>query len=40
VGDTVGHQIRMERKAGANTRLLFCTTGILLRMLQVPLESR
>jgi HrpA-like RNA helicase len=30
----VGYQIRLERKASASTRLLFCTTGILLRRLQ------
>ena len=28
------HQIRMESTKSASTRLLFCTTGILLRMLQ------
>eukprot|EP01047_Picozoa_sp_COSAG01_P005555 COSAG01_NODE_191_length_22545_cov_259.478838_16_plen_158_part_00 len=34
VGRSVGYQIRLERKACASTRLLFCTTGILLRRLQ------
>lgn len=34
LGDTVGYSIRFESKAGPNTRLLFCTTGILLRRLQ------
>ena len=33
-GNTIGYQIRLERKASAATRLLFCTTGILLRRLQ------
>ena len=30
---TVGYQIRLERRACDNTKLLFCTTGILLRRL-------
>jgi len=34
VGGTVGYAIRGETKAGANTQLLFCTTGILLRRLE------
>lgn len=34
VGDTVGYQIRMEAKRNASTRLLFCTTGVVLRRLQ------
>ncbi|XP_056398433.1 ATP-dependent RNA helicase DHX29 isoform X2 [Hyla sarda] len=29
-----GYQIRMESRTGENTRLLYCTTGILLRKLQ------
>lgn len=29
-----GYQIRMETKAGDSTRLLYCTTGVLLRKLQ------
>ncbi|XP_043920360.1 ATP-dependent RNA helicase DHX29 [Protopterus annectens] len=29
-----GYQIRMESKAGTNTRLLYCTTGVLLRKMQ------
>lgn len=33
-GSLVGYQIRMESRAGPSTRLLFCTTGILLRRLQ------
>ena len=33
VGGTVGYQIRLERVASANTRILFCTVGILLRRL-------
>ncbi|EEC67153.1 hypothetical protein OsI_34001 [Oryza sativa Indica Group] len=31
LGDTVGYQIRLESKRSAQTRLLFCTTGVLLR---------
>ncbi|MBA0596650.1 hypothetical protein Gorai_013461, partial [Gossypium raimondii] len=33
VGETVGYQIRLESKRSAQTRLLFCTTGVLLRQL-------
>ncbi|XP_023679147.2 ATP-dependent RNA helicase dhx29 isoform X1 [Paramormyrops kingsleyae] len=29
-----GYQIRMETRSGASTRLLYCTTGVLLRKLQ------
>jgi HrpA-like RNA helicase len=35
MGDEVGYQIRLERRCSDKTRLLFCTTGILLRRLQV-----
>ncbi|XP_075232793.1 putative ATP-dependent RNA helicase DHX57 [Lycorma delicatula] len=31
VGNTVGYQIRLESSMSANTRLVFCTTGVLLR---------
>ena len=34
IGQSVGYQIRLESKKSASTRLLFCTTGILLRRLQ------
>lgn len=34
VGAGVGYKIRGESKAGADTRLLFCTTGLLLRRMQ------
>jgi len=34
IGDVVGYSIRLESKQSARTRLLFCTTGILLRRLQ------
>jgi len=30
----VGYQIRFESKCGLNTRLNYCTTGVLLRKLQ------
>ncbi|GMH22995.1 hypothetical protein Nepgr_024838 [Nepenthes gracilis] len=33
LGDTVGYQIRLEAKRSPYTRLLFCTTGVLLRKL-------
>ena len=34
VGETCGYSIMLERKASRKTRLLLCTTGILLRRLQ------
>lgn len=34
IGGTVGYQIRLEANTSMDTRLLFCTTGILLRRLQ------
>eukprot|EP01038_Epipyxis_sp_PR26KG_P010154 gene10154-13660_t len=36
IGDMVGYQIRLENRSSNNTRLLFCTTGVLLRKLQNP----
>ncbi|KAL7225922.1 hypothetical protein ACSBR1_021134 [Camellia fascicularis] len=33
LGESVGYQIRLESKCSAQTRLLFCTTGVLLRKL-------
>ncbi|KAL2464936.1 helicase in vascular tissue and tapetum [Abeliophyllum distichum] len=33
VGDTVGYKIRLETKGGRHSSLLFCTNGILLRVL-------
>ncbi|XP_051149601.1 DExH-box ATP-dependent RNA helicase DExH1 [Andrographis paniculata] len=33
LGDTVGYKIRLESQCSAQTRLLFCTTGVLLRQL-------
>ncbi|KAG7388339.1 ATPdependent RNA helicase [Phytophthora pseudosyringae] len=33
IADVVGYQIRMDSKKSSNTRLLFCTTGVLLRRL-------
>ena len=35
VGETAGYSIRLENKRSARTRLLLCTTGILLRRLQI-----
>ena len=34
LGELVGYKIRGESKVGPNTRLIFMTTGILLRMIQ------
>ncbi|XP_046383493.1 putative ATP-dependent RNA helicase DHX57 [Ischnura elegans] len=34
IGNTIGYQIRLESKMSSATRLLFCTTGILLRRLE------
>ena len=31
--EQVGYQIRLEQRRSAATRLLFCTTGVLLRKL-------
>ncbi|KAL6616121.1 hypothetical protein ACP70R_038391 [Stipagrostis hirtigluma subsp. patula] len=33
VGDTVGYKIRLESKGGKNSSIMFCTNGILLRLL-------
>ena len=35
LGESVGYQIRLEARRSAATRLLFCTTGVLLRRLAV-----
>ncbi len=34
MGGTVGYQIRLESRCSAATKLLYCTTGVLLRKLQ------
>ena len=34
IGQTCGYSIRLESKRSAKTRLLLCTTGVLLRRLQ------
>ena len=34
IGGTVGYSIRLDNKKSAATRLLFCTTGILLKRLE------
>lgn len=34
IGQSVGYQIRLESKMSNSTRLMFCTTGILLRRLE------
>lgn len=33
LGETVGYQVRLDSNRSAQTRLLFCTTGVLLRQL-------
>eukprot|EP01018_Ginkgo_biloba_P016943 Gb_40990 [translate_table: standard] len=33
LGESIGYQIRLEAKRSSQTRLLFCTTGVLLRRL-------
>ncbi|KAL1554771.1 RNA helicase [Salvia divinorum] len=35
IGESVGYKVRLEGMRGRDTRLLFCTTGILLRRLLV-----
>lgn len=39
LGESVGYQIRLEAKRSTQTRLLFCTTGVLLRLLVIRLSS-
>ena len=34
IGQTVGYQIRLEARRSAKTKLLFCTTGVVMRRLQ------
>ena len=34
IGGQVGYHIRMEAKKSKHTKLLFCTTGVVLRRLQ------
>lgn len=34
IGQHIGYQIRMEAKRSKHTRLMFCTTGVVLRRLQ------
>jgi HrpA-like RNA helicase len=34
VGNTVGYQVRLNSRLGDNTRIIYCTTGVLLRRLQ------
>eukprot|EP00117_Sycon_ciliatum_P015061 scpid13359/ scgid15069/ Putative ATP-dependent RNA helicase ucp12 len=36
VGKYVGYSVRLESKCSSHTRLLFCTTGVLLRWCQEP----
>eukprot|EP00172_Hildenbrandia_rubra_P000450 Plantae.Rhodophyta-Hildenbrandia_rubra.ctg12197.p1 GENE.Plantae.Rhodophyta-Hildenbrandia_rubra.ctg12197~~Plantae.Rhodophyta-Hildenbrandia_rubra.ctg12197.p1 ORF type:complete len:886 (+),score=151.91 Plantae.Rhodophyta-Hildenbrandia_rubra.ctg12197:344-2659(+) len=34
IGESVGYQVKLDSKSSGNTRLIFCTTGVLLRRLQ------
>jgi hypothetical protein len=36
IGQSIGYQVRLNARMGDNTRVLYCTTGILLRKLQQP----
>ncbi|KAG6543957.1 hypothetical protein Mapa_014581 [Marchantia paleacea] len=40
LGESVGYQVRLEGKRGRDTRLLFCTSGILLRRLMNDSELK
>lgn len=40
IGASVGYNIRLEKRSSKDTRLLFCTTGILLRQLQADPELK
>ena len=40
VGGSVGYQVKGDAKRGASTRLLYCTTGVLLRRLQSDAHMR
>ncbi|KAJ1528629.1 hypothetical protein ONE63_007024 [Megalurothrips usitatus] len=40
IGGSIGYQIRLESKMSSQTRLLFCTTGILLRRFENDPELR
>ncbi|XP_050379007.1 DExH-box ATP-dependent RNA helicase DExH3 [Argentina anserina] len=40
LGESVGYKVRLEGMKGRDTRLLFCTTGILLRRLLVDRKLR
>ncbi|KAJ3335196.1 ATP-dependent DNA/RNA helicase dhx36, partial [Kappamyces sp. JEL0680] len=40
VGNQIGYSIRGESKQSSATKLLFCTTGVLLRMIQDDTELR
>ena len=36
LGPVVGYQVRLNSRVEPSTRLVFCTTGVLLRRLQDP----
>ena len=40
VGSTIGYSVRLDSKQSKNTRLLFCTTGVMLRRLLADPELK
>ena len=40
LGETVGYSVRLDHRFGERTRLLFCTTGVLLRRLTTDTELK
>ncbi|MFK7742535.1 MAG: helicase-related protein [Planctomycetota bacterium] len=39
VGDSIGSRVRFSDRSGPNTRVLFCTPGVALRMLAAPADA-
>jgi ATP-dependent RNA helicase DHX36 len=39
IGKEVGYSIRLETRRSNETKLLFCTTGVLLRTLESKIHS-
>jgi HrpA-like RNA helicase len=38
IGDRVGYMVKGDSKVSVNTRIMFCTYGVLLRRLQVSFD--
>jgi len=36
IGETIGYQVRLNSRISSKSRIIYCTTGVLLRKLQVP----